>query len=509
MRAADSKIVDLRELPDRLEPIRTAGKIICHCHGEFDLVHPGHILHLSAARRKGDCLVVTITPDRFVIKGPGRPVFNEALRARTLASLECVDFVAINDRETAVDTIKLLRPNFYFKGSEYAVLDADITGRIAIERDAVRSVGGELVFTDEITFSASTLANRHYGLYPPDTVKFLNNFRGKHDPDRIIARIEALEDMKALVIGESIVDEYHYVSAMGKSSKEPILTTRFEWAESFAGGALATANHLAGFCSDVHLLTCLGSRATQEEFVRSKLKPHVKPKFFFRQDAETIVKRRFVEKDFHAKIFEICLLNDSPLAPELTRAICDDLGSIIDGYDLVVVADFGHGMIGPEVVDLLCSRARFLAVNTQKNSANLGFNLITKYPRADYVCIDEPEIRLAAHDRGGPLRDLVVRVSEQLDCGCVTITRGRRGALTFRRNEGFHDVPVFSTDIVDTVGAGDAVLSITSPCAARGFEAELIGFIGNSAGALAVKIVGNRSSVEPMPLFKFMRAMLK
>ncbi|MBI4862101.1 MAG: adenylyltransferase/cytidyltransferase family protein [Candidatus Riflebacteria bacterium] len=509
MRDPEEKILTIKAMAAVVESLHRDGKRVCLCHGEFDLVHPGHIMHLRAARQKGDALVVTITPDRFVVKGPGRPVFNEALRARTLAALECVDFVAINDRETAVETIRSIKPRIYVKGSEYRSIDADITGRIAAEKEAVESVGGELQFTDEETFSASTLANRHYGIYPPDTAKFLKEFRARYDPEEIIRSLESLEDLRVLVVGEAIIDEYHYVSTMGKSSKEPILTTRFEWGESFAGGALATANHVAGFCPNVDLITCLGARASQEEFVRSRLKPTVKPKFFFRQDAETIVKRRFVEKDFLNKIFEICLLNDSPLDPALTREICGYLEAMLDTYDLVVVADFGHGMIGARMVGTLCDRARFLAVNTQRNSANLGFNLITKYPRADYVCIDEPEIRLAAHDRVGSLEELVLAVSKSLSCQLVTITLGRRGAITYRDREGYHDIPVLSTEVVDTVGAGDAVLAITAPCAARGFAADLVGFIGNSAGALAVKIVGNRSSVEPVTLYKFMRSMLK
>ena len=82
-----SKICSIDELESRLQAIRAAGRKIVLCHGVFDVMHPGHILHFKEARTFGDFLVVTVTPDRFVRKGPGRPVFNERLRMETLAAL--------------------------------------------------------------------------------------------------------------------------------------------------------------------------------------------------------------------------------------------------------------------------------------------------------------------------------------------------------------------------------------------------------------------------------------
>jgi sugar/nucleoside kinase (ribokinase family) len=182
---------------------------------------------------------------------------------------------------------------------------------------------------------------------------------------------------------------------------------------------------------------------------------------------------------------------------------------VIGDYDLVLVADYGHGLMGTDLITLVAERSRFLAVNTQTNSANAGFNLITRYPRADFICIDEPEIRLACHDRTSDLRELITRITAQLKNERTAITRGHLGSLTFAVDAGFAEIPVFSSRIVDRVGAGDAYLSIAAPCAAAGMPMDLIGFVGNAVGALAVRIVGNRSSVEPVPLYKFITALLK
>src|SRR5262249_42213302 len=90
------KIMTVQEVAAVVQRMRQAGKTVVHAHGTFDLLHVGHVRHIKAASDLGDVLVVTVTADRFVNKGPGRPVFNDGLRAEMLATLQYVDFVAIN-----------------------------------------------------------------------------------------------------------------------------------------------------------------------------------------------------------------------------------------------------------------------------------------------------------------------------------------------------------------------------------------------------------------------------
>jgi len=505
----DAKILSLDELATVLSRARARGKRAVQCHGVFDLLHPGHIRHLEAARGEGDLLVVTVTPDRFVNKGPGRPVFNQRLRAESLAALVSVDYVAITESPTAVDAIRKLRPAVYVKGSDYADSAADLTGKIDDERLAVEAGGGRVHFTTEITFSSSGLLNVHFDVYPEEAQAFLREFRTRYTADAVIGALKGLKGIRVLVIGDTIIDEYHYVQSMGKSPKELLVATRFLREEHFAGGILACANHVAGFCERVDVVTVLGARDSREAFIRERLKPNVTPKFFVRPDTGTVVKRRFVEQAFLNKMFEIAFLDDTELPPSLADQIGSYLRGVLDQYDLVLVADYGHGFLNRDLILQLAAESRFLAVNVQTNSANTGFNLITKYPRADYVCIDEPEVRLAMHDRTSPMQDIIRRVAKDLAARRVTITRGHHGSMAYEEQEGFFEVPVLSREVVDRIGAGDAYLAITAPCAAGGYPAELVGFVGNAVGALAVRIIGNRTAVEPVPLFKFITALLK
>jgi sugar/nucleoside kinase (ribokinase family) len=203
------------------------------------------------------------------------------------------------------------------------------------------------------------------------------------------------------------------------------------------------------------------------------------------------------------------LSDTDPLPRNLEDCICGYLESNLKKFDMVLVADFGHGLIAPKIIKTICKKAKFLAVNVQTNSANLGFNLITKFPRADYICIDEPEIRFACHDRFSNLEKLILKISKQLNCGKIIITRGHRGSLAYSNKEGFSKIPIFSKEVVDRIGAGDAYFSITSPCALKNKPIEVVGFIGNAVGAMKVLIVGNRSAVDPIPLFKYITTLLK
>ena len=118
MKSEDKKIVLLDDLGTILKAINSNKKIV-HCHGVFDLMHPGHIKHLKAAKSFGDILVVTVTPDEFVNKGPGRPVYNQNDRIESLAGLSFVDFVALNKWPEARQAIRMLRPHIFVKGQDY------------------------------------------------------------------------------------------------------------------------------------------------------------------------------------------------------------------------------------------------------------------------------------------------------------------------------------------------------------------------------------------------------
>ncbi|MFH1767541.1 MAG: adenylyltransferase/cytidyltransferase family protein, partial [Candidatus Omnitrophota bacterium] len=155
------KVIEFDKLSEELKRIKIKGKKIVFCHGCFDFMHPGHIKHFQAAKKMGDILVVTVTPDKYVDKGPGRPVFNENLRSESIAALECADYVSINKWPTAQETLKVLRPDIYVKGQEFENLQ-DKTGKLQKEYNVLEKLGIEIKFTHEIVFSSTKLINQYF-----------------------------------------------------------------------------------------------------------------------------------------------------------------------------------------------------------------------------------------------------------------------------------------------------------------------------------------------------------
>ena len=503
------KIKNMNSLAKTIERLKSKGKTVVQCHGVFDLVHLGHIRHFNLAKKEGDILVVTITKDKYVKRGPGRPIFNEHLRVETLSSLAITDYVCAIDSPTAIECIKALKPDVYAKGFDYKNKEKDVTGKIFEEEEAVKSVGGRLVFTDEITFSSSKLINAHLQTYPSKTVKYLKAISKRHSIEDVTEKLHELRKLKVLVIGDAIVDQYHYCTPLGKSSKEHLVVSQYLSEEAFAGGSLATANNLGSVCKEVDLLTMLGEQDSHKDFIESRLRSNINPFFFYRPDSGSIVKRRFVDEEANRKLFEICYMNDNDISKEEENKVLSHLRKTIKKYDLVIVSDFGHGFLTKRIIDLLCAKAKYLALNVQTNSANIGFNLVTKYPRADCVCIDEKELRFATQDKFSDLRTLIKKVQNQMGCGHIIATRGPHGSLSYSKTEGYHETPAFADRVVDPIGAGDAFFAFVSPCFASGMTQDLVSFVGNAVGSLAVQIVCNRESVEFVDLVKFITRLMK
>lgn len=506
---SDDKILSLGELAARAADIRRAGRKLVLCHGTFDLMHPGHIRHLQRARSFGDALFVTLTADAQVNKGPGRPVFSQDLRAATLAALDCVDAVAINHAPTGVNVIGALCPAIYVKGSDYRDAGSDVTGGITLEREAVERHGGELRFTDEVVFSSTSLLNQHFDVFPPETRRYLADFASRLGGEDPVERLKGARGLKIAVVGDAIVDEYHYVSHLGQAGKGNMLAVRYESEERFAGGAIAVANHLAGFAGEVTLVTALGELNSQEDFIRGRLQPAVTPVFFTLPGTPTVTKRRFVDGDLN-KLFEVYFYEDAPLPAAIENEAVAWLETQLGNYDLVVVPDFGNGFVSPAIVEALCRHARLLAVNTQINSGNRGYHVIHRYPRSDFVSLNEPELRLAAHDRHSPLEAVAREVAARIGCRWLAVTRGTRGALLLDvAADRFHPVPALSSRVVDRIGAGDAFLAFAGLMLGAGAPPELAVFVGSAAAAIDVQIVCNREPVSPAALFKYVGTLLK
>jgi len=505
----NKKIKNLDELARIISGLRSEKRKVVHCHGVFDLLHIGHIRYFEQAGSMGDILIVTVTPDKYVDKGPGRPAFPENFRAEAVASLNSVDYVAINKWPTAEETLRLLRPDVYVKGSEFKDTSSDMTGKIGKEEQVIQEIGATLAFTEDIVFSSTNLINRYFSNLPGEIQEYLHVFRERYSINEIFAVLDRMQTLKVFILGDTIIDEYNYCQAIGMSSKDPALAIKYKSNDLFAGGVLAVSNHVANFTESVELGTILGDNESYEEFIRSQLHGNIIPKFIIKDGSPTTIKRRFIEGYSLSKLLEVYVIDDSILPSEKIIEFCQYLQEELPKFDLVIAADFGHGAINHEIIQTLVRYSRFLAVNTQANAGNRGYNTISRYPKADFVSIAEHEVRLDKRDLNGALRPIMHELIRKLHCKQFVVTRGRKGAMVANGQEGFVEVPSFARNVVDRVGAGDAFFAITAMASAVGVQNEILGFIGNIVGSLAAEIVGNKKAIDKMSVKKYITALMK
>lgn len=155
-------IASLEEVERLIAGWRHAGESVVFTNGVFDILHPGHLRYLEAARAEGDRLVVGVNSDRSVRanKGPSRPINPETERAELLAALACVDAVAVFDEETPAEIVRRLQPDVLVKGADWPA--DQIVGR-----DTVEARGGRVVrMPVEQGYSTSAIIERVRRLGP-------------------------------------------------------------------------------------------------------------------------------------------------------------------------------------------------------------------------------------------------------------------------------------------------------------------------------------------------------
>ena len=147
-----SKIKSLNFLKQISSKQKKLGSKVVLCHGDFDMLHLGHLKHFKAAKKYGDILIVSVTAAKYIKKGTNRPYFNDRERLEFLSELSVVDYLYLDQNSNAKFILSQLKPDFYVKGSDYRDFSKDLSNQIIEEEKTVRNGGGKLVFTNEKSF---------------------------------------------------------------------------------------------------------------------------------------------------------------------------------------------------------------------------------------------------------------------------------------------------------------------------------------------------------------------
>jgi len=504
------KIINIEHAEKLIKKLRIKNKKIVLCHGVFDLLHIGHIKHFQEAKSFGDILIVTITPDKYVNKGPNRPAFNSQLRSESLQALECIDYVVVNKWQTAKETIKFLKPDIYCKGPDYKKRKNDITKKIYDEEEAIKSIKGEIKFTSREVYSSGNLLNDFINIHTDEQNEYLKKIRKKFSYEDIKKLIAKLKSIKVLVLGETIIDKYVFCETLGKSGKDPILALREINIEEYFGGAIAVSNHLSNFCESIKLFTMIGEKKEYKKNIINNTSNNISIKFFYKDNSPTIIKKRFIDNINKNKILGVYEINDEMISIYDQKKIENQLYKLKGKLDHIIVADYGHGFISEKTARSLSKVCNSISLSAQLNSANLGLHTINKYKNIETVVINEMELRQEMKDKYSKIKSIMKKMANIMNLTNLIVTRGIHGSILFDNTKNSYlECPAFTSNVVDKIGAGDAMLSIISVALKAGIDQRLSLLLSSIAAAQSVESIGNSISVDKDKMLKVIENITK
>ena len=419
-----------------INKIKFKKKTIGVCHGVFDVLHFGHINYLKAAKNFVDILIVTVTSDKFVDKGPGRPIFKIKDRIKVLKELSCIDYVFESNSYTAKDIILKFKPDYYFKGIEYTKDKIKTDLNLKEELSALKKVKGKFKIIDKETYSSSKISNKYKGEFNNlslETQNFLNRTSKKNKYKTILEDLKKIKNVKVLIIGELIIDQYIEAEPIGKSGKENFLVHKKMKDLSFLGGTGYLANLISNFSNNVELVSFIGEKKDKLGFIK-KICQKIKFKFFTKNNSTTFTKLRYLDNYRKIKFNGIYDINDDLISNTENQQFLNYLKKVVNKYDLILLADYGHGILTDEFRKFINKNDEKLYANIQINSFNRHFQSILKYKKLNTLVINETEIRSEFRSRKLSLDNLANQLSRKIKFKNLVITRGNLGSVFIIKN---------------------------------------------------------------------------
>lgn len=480
------------------------------CHGVFDVVHIGHIKHFEKAKKFGDILIVSITADKHVKKGPGKPLFSEKIRAEYLSSLKLIDFIYINHEETAINVLNIVKPNYYIKGQDYKIRKSDITNNILLEEKTVKKNKGKIIFTDEVQFSSSKIINSNSDIYTDEQQNYFNKTKNFFNVESLKVILKKIEKLNVLVIGETIIDQYNFCEALGKSGKDPFLTFKPKISNDYLGGAAAIANNVAVFCKKVNFISMVGEKKEYQNFINRKLKKNINHFFLNKKNSPTILKKRYLDLVNHNKVFGLYSLNESMIINSEVAKLNQEIKKKIKKADIVIVSDYGHGFISESTTKLITKYNSKLFLNTQINSANIGYHSLNKFKKINFLIINETELRHELRSKHATIESLSIILTKNFEIKHLVITRGKNGLVYYDfKNHKFYYCPSFSNNVTDKVGTGDNMLAAMALFFRLDAPTYVSLLFGSAAAYSAIQSYANSEVLDKNKLIKFLEYSLK
>lgn len=483
------KIKTAEELRDILGPMPRPKRAIV-CHGVFDVVHPGHVRHLVYAKGKADILIASITADRHITKGVHRPHVPQDLRALNLAAFEMVDYVVIDPNATPIENIRIIRPDFLAKGYEYAA--NGLPPRTTEEAETLRSYGGDIVFTPgDFVYSSSKLINLNAPQLKLEKLQLVMERKGTTFAD-LRRTLDALSSHRVHVVGDTIVDSFTQCAMVGGQTKTPTMSVLFENRIDYVGGAAIVAKHCRATGAEVVFSTVLGDDAHKDFVINDLRGAGVEVKAKIDRGRPTVNKNAIVVGGY--RLLKIDTLDNSSISDS---SLNDIAAAVRDtATDALVYADFRHGIFNRRTIPAFVGAIPRGVYRVADSQVASRWGNITDFRGFDLIAPNEREARFALADQDSGVRVLASRVYEAAQCKFLILKLGERGVLASTGND--QELPdkifvldSFAEELVDAVGAGDALLAYATLAMLASRDEVQATIIGSLAAGCECEFDGN------------------
>lgn len=479
--------------PDQLRatigPFPRQKKVIM-CHGTFDLVHPGHIRHLMYAKSKADILVVSLTCDTWIHKSEYRPFVPQDLRAMNLAALELVDYVIIDDNATPINNIGLLQPDYFAKGYEYG--NGKVLPKTQEELDTLAGYGGEMLFTpgDVVLSSSKFIENTRPNLLVEKLATLMESEGVTFDTLR--QALDRNASARVHVIGDTIIDSYVFTTPISTgSSKTPTLSVRYDRQVDYAGGAAVVAKHIRATGAEVRFSTVLGDDDMKRFILADMDRCGIDCRAVIDSTRCTTQKTAFIANGY--RMLKCDRVDNRPIAGKmLDDLIATYAGSDSDGF---VFSDFRHGIFNRATIPVLSEKLPQGSLRVADSQVASRWGNILEFQGFDLITPNEREARFALADQDSVIRPLALELYKQAGCKLLILKLGARGVITYRRADpdvrSFFTLDAFAENVVDPVGAGDALLAYATLALVAGEGPVVASILGSIAAGIACEHDGN------------------
>lgn len=500
------KVKTLDELVQVIGVFPREHKVIM-CHGVFDVVHPGHVRHLAYAKSKADVLVASITCDKHIKKGIHRPHVPDNLRALNLAAFEMVDYVIIDKNAKPLENLKVIRPDYFAKGFEYT--SDGLPPSTQEELDAIESYGGEMIFTPgDVVYSSSKLIDMALPNIGIDKLLLLMNEAGITF-ESLRQTVTSLSGARVHVVGDTIIDSYTRTTLIGGQTKTPTFSVLFQGQDDYIGGAGIVSQHLRAAGAEVVFTTVLGDDALKNFTVKGLGESGVECRPIVDPTRPTTNKNAFIAGGY--RLLKVDTLDNRAISDHVLDKMTDALKNV--PCDAVVFSDFRHGIFNRDSVPVLTAAIPDGVYRVADSQVASRWGNITEFQGFDMITPNEREARFALADQDSTVGRLAAEVTKQTGCGTLMLKLGDRGLFVLSgseddNNDSYFSIESFADNVVDAVGAGDALLAYSTLAMLKTKSPVMAAILGSMAAACECEFDGN-IPIRPQDVIKKINAVEK